>query len=182
MSRNPRTDALLALGLLAALAAATPTALAKTSDRTQDMTLDAGYQEGSATQDGTTLLKQGVVMTQGTLEIRADHGEVVRKNGEVVSATFYGSPVTIKQQNDDGTPMNGKSDRLDYDFAANTATLTGNYTVSSPKGSSSGQKMVYNTTTGNMQSGGDGTRVHTVIKPKTAPPASTAPATTPEGK
>ena len=31
--------------------------------------------------------------------------------------------------------------------------------------------MVYNTKSGNMQSGGDGTRVRTVIQPKSAQPA-----------
>ena len=46
-------------------------------------------------------------------------------------------------------------------------------TVKSPRGSNSGQKMVYNTKTGNMESGGDGTRVRTVIKPKSAQPQGT---------
>ncbi|MFT4198211.1 MAG: lipopolysaccharide transport periplasmic protein LptA [Pseudoxanthomonas sp.] len=173
MLRIARVE-LLSAAVLAAAVLAVPTAMAKTSDRQQDMTLDAGYQDGSLQNDGITVLKQGVVMTQGTLEIHADHGEVVRKGGEVVSATFYGSPVTMQQQQDDGTMMTGHSDRLDYDFANNLATLTGNYTVTSPKGSNSGQKMVYNTNTGNMQSGGDGTRVHTVIKPKNPAPAAPA--------
>ena len=68
--------------------------------------------------------------------------------------------------------MTATADRLDYDVLNDVITLTGNYKVSSPKGSNSGQKMVYNTKTGAMQSGGDGTRVRTVIQPKNKAPAT----------
>ncbi|HEY0859862.1 MAG TPA: LptA/OstA family protein, partial [Pseudoxanthomonas sp.] len=65
------------------------------------------------------------------------------------------------------------ADRVEYDMTSETITFIGNYTVKSPRGSNSGQKMVYNTKTGNMESGGDGTRVRTVIKPKSAQPQGT---------
>ena len=58
--------------------------------------------------------------------------------------------------------------RQDYDLVNEIVTFTGNYTVKTPKGSNSGQKLVYNLRTGNMESGGDGTRVKTVIQPRAA--------------
>lgn len=42
--------------------------------------------------------------------------------------------------------------------------------------------MVYNTKTGNMQSGGDGSRVRTIIQPKNAAPDAATPAPTPAAK
>ena len=49
-----------------------------------------------------------------------------------------------------------------------------------PRGSNSGQRMVYNTKTGSVKSGGDGTRVKTVIQPRSATTGSKPEATKPE--
>lgn len=91
------------------------------------------------------------------------------RDGVISRVVFIGTPVTLKQQMEDGSPMTATANRIDYDMIADIVTFTGNYTVKSPKGSNSGQKMVYNLKTGNMQSGGDGSRVRTVIQPKSAP-------------
>ncbi|MET0655092.1 MAG: lipopolysaccharide transport periplasmic protein LptA, partial [Pseudoxanthomonas sp.] len=93
-------------------------------------------------------------------------GEIFMKDGEVSRAVFTGKQAQLKQVNDDGTPVTATADKLEYDVLNDVITLTGNYKVTSPKGSNSGQRMVYNTKTGSMQSGGDGTRVRTVIQPK----------------
>ena len=77
----------------------------------------------------------------------------------------------MKQQMDDGTMMNARADRIVYEPHREILTLTGNFKIESPQGSNSGQKMVYNMGTGQMQSGGDGTRVRTVIQPRNATPA-----------
>ena len=142
--------------------------MAKSSDRNQAMSIDAGAQSGTVDGTGTTVLSGGVIVQQGSLDIRSDRGEIIQANGEISRVVFNGSPVTLKQQMDDGSPMTATANRVDYDMVADVVTFTGNYTVKSPKGSNSGQKMVYNLKTGNMQSGGDGTRVKTVIQPKSA--------------
>lgn len=172
MSPNPRSNAGPALLVAASLLAVAGGALAKQSDRNQPMTIDAASSDGSFADDGVTNLSGDVVIIQGTLEVHADQGQIFRKAGEVSRAIFTGKQARLKQINDDGTPVDAVADRIDYDVINNVVTLTGNYTVTSPKGSNAGQKMVYNTVTGNMQSGGDGTRVHTVIQPKNKPPAT----------
>ena len=172
MSPNLHADiarAVLATLLLAGFAGH---ALAKSSDRNQEMVIESGSTDGSFADNGSTVLQGNVVITQGTLDIRASRGEIFMKNGEVSRAVFTGKQAQLKQVNDDGTPMTATADRLDYDVLNDVITLTGNYKVSSPKGSNSGQKMVYNTKTGAMQSGGDGTRVRTVIQPKNKAPAT----------
>ena len=145
--------------------------VAKSSDRNQAMTIDSGSQSGNMEGNGKTVLGGGVVVTQGTLEIRSAAAEIYMAHGEVARSVFTGKQVEMKQQMDDGTWMDAQADRVEYDMKTETITFIGNYTVKSDRGSNSGQRMVYNTKSGNMQSGGDGTRVRTVIQPKSAQPA-----------
>ena len=145
--------------------------VAKSSDRNQAMTIDSGSQSGNMEGNGKTVLGGGVVVTQGTLEIRSAAAEIYMADGEVSRSVFTGKQVKMKQQMDDGTWMDAQADRVEYDMKTETITFIGNYTVKSDRGSNSGQRMVYNTKTGNMQSGGDGSRVRTVIQPKSAQPA-----------
>ena len=158
--------------LVGALLLAPSVVLAKSSDRNQPMSLDAGHQVGSLEGNGTITMSGGVIVQQGSLDIRSQTGVVTMKNNDITRVVFTGSPVTLKQQMEDGGMMNATANRIDYDLVNEIVTFTGNYTVKTPKGSNSGQKMVYNTKTGAMQSGGDGTRVRTVIQPKNKAPAT----------
>lgn len=164
---NRANASILALALLLA----SPLALAKSTDRNQPMDIESDSQSGVVTGDGTTVLSGNVVLTQGTLSINAARGEIIRSNGELSKAIFTGKQVKMRQQLDDGSWMDAAADRIEYDLLKETVVFIGNYTISSPRGSNSGQRMVYNTKSGNMQSGGDGTRVRTVIQPKSAQPA-----------
>ena len=146
-------------------------AMAKSTDRNQAMTIDSGSQSGNMECNGKTVLGGGVVVTQGSLEIRSNAAEIHMADGEISRSIFTGKQVKMKQQMDDGTWMDAQADRVEYDMKTETITFIGNYTVKSDRGSNSGQRMVYNTKSGNMQSGGDGTRVRTVIQPKSAAPA-----------
>lgn len=160
--KNATCRALLAA---AALLIAGPV-LAKSSDRNEPMNIDAGAQSGTLAGDGKTVLSQGVIITQGTLDLRSAEAEIHLRNGEPVRVVFTGRQATLKQQLDDGSWMDAKADRIDYDVSGEIITLTGNYSVVSARGTNAGQRMVYNTRTGEMNSGGDGTRVRTVIQPK----------------
>ena len=154
--------------LVGALLLAPSVVLAKSSDRNQPMSLDAGHQVGSLEGNGTITMSGGVIVQQGSLDIRSQTGVVTMKNNDITRVVFTGSPVTLKQQMEDGGMMSATANRIDYDLVNEIVTFTGNYTVKTPKGSNSGQKLVYNLRTGNMESGGDGTRVKTVIQPKSA--------------
>ncbi|AKC87613.1 lipopolysaccharide transport periplasmic protein LptA [Pseudoxanthomonas suwonensis] len=158
-------SALLSAALLPALA------LAKASDRNQPMTLDSDQSDcNQAEANARCVFTGNVVITQGTLDIRADRAEIVQRNGEIDQVLLTGKQASMKQQMDDGTTMNARADRIVFEPRKDLLTLTGNFQVESPRGSNSGQKMVYNLGTGQMQSGGDGTRVRTVIQPRNAAP------------
>ncbi|CAD0327967.1 MULTISPECIES: lipopolysaccharide transport periplasmic protein LptA [Xanthomonas] len=169
---------LMLLALLLPMAA-----LAKTSDRNQPMTIDSTRQDGNMLDDNGVIRYSGnVVIVQGTLEIHAETADLHRKNGEIDRVILGGKQATLKQEMDDGSLMNGQADNIEYKVGEEIIVLTGNYSIKSPKGSNAGQRMVYNTKTGNMQSGGDGSRVRTIIQPKTAAPAAATPAPAPAAK
>lgn len=148
-------------------------AWSKATDRNQDMSIESATNECNMVGDnGKCRFTGNVVITQGTLEIHADTADVIQKNGETDRVILTGKQATLKQQMDDNTWMNARSDSMDYSVANEIIILTGNYKVESERGTNAGQRMVYNTRTGDMQSGGDGTRVHTVIKPKNKAPAA----------
>ncbi len=147
----------------------------KSSDRNEPMTIDAGSQSGTLTGDGKTVLSGDVVITQGSLDLRAAKADLFIKDGEPVRAVFTGKQAKMKQQMDDGSWMDASADTIDYDITSEIITLTGNYKVTSARGTNAGQRMTYNTRTGEMSSGGDGSRVRTVIQPKNKAAASPAP-------
>ena len=149
-------------------------AWAKSSDRNQPIHLDSDRQEGVMDGNSTNVWTGNVTLKQGTLDIAAQRAELTQRNGDPSKAVFTGSPAKLRQQQDDGTWMDATANRIEYDMTSEVITLVGNYTVKSPRGSNSGQRMVYNTKTGNVQSGGDGTRVKTVIQPRSAKPAGDA--------
>lgn len=181
---NPTLPAKLAL--LALLLPAV--AMAKSTDRNQPMTIESNDQSGNMLDDDGKIRYSGnVVIVQGTLQIHASTADVFRKAGDIDRVVLTGKQATLKQELDDGSPMDAVADNIDYKVGTDTVVLTGNYRMTSPKGTNAGQRMVYNTKTGDMQGGGDGSRVHTVIQPKNPAPAATPaagakPATKPAAK
>ena len=169
---NPKLPAKLAsIALLAALLAP-GLAWSKASDRNQPMTIDSNNNDCNFSDNGKCQFSGNVIITQGSMEIHADTADVIRKNGETERVILTGKQATLKQQMDDNTWMNARADNMDYNINSEIIILTGNYKVESERGTNAGQRMVYNTRSGAMQSGGDGTRVRTVIQPKSKAPAA----------
>lgn len=142
-------------------------ALARSSDRNQPMTLESDTSDCNLADDsGKCRVAGNVVIEQGTLHITADSADIYRSNGEPSRVVLTGRQATLRQQMDDGTPMTATANTMDYTISNETIVLTGNYKVESPRGTNAGQRMTYNMATGNMNSGGDGSRVRTVLQPK----------------
>ena len=142
-------------------------AAARSSDRQQPMDIEAGHQSGTVDYSQPTVLSAGVKIIQGTLHIDADRAVISFKNGEASQAVLTGNQAVLKQQMDDGTPMTAKANRIDYDMLADVVVLTGNYTVTTQRGSTSGQHLTYNLKTGQVDSGGENNgRVKMHILPK----------------
>jgi lipopolysaccharide export system protein LptA len=158
-----------ALALLLALVAAPVAVQARSSDRSKPMDIDAGASDYSLDDRRPTVLSGGVMITQGTLDIRSSRAEITQRGGDPVRAVLTGGPVRLNQQLDDGTPMSATANRVDYDLTTEVVVFTGNVNVRQPRGSLSGERVVYNMRTGQVQSGGkDAGRVKMRILPRNA--------------
>lgn len=181
-SRLPRRPLACLPGAFAAMALAVAlfpcAAFARDSDRNQPMNIEASHQEGTLNGNSVNTLSGDVVIKQGTLDIRASKADIHQRGGEVVRAVLTGSQASLKQQMEDGSPMTAKADRIDYDMNTDVIVLTGNYTVTTPRGSTSGQRLTYDLKSGRIESGGDSGRIKMTIQPtaRKTPAPTPAPA------
>ncbi len=158
-------------------------ASARKNDRQQPMDVNADHSEASLADDGITTLTGNVVMVQGTLQINADKAVITRKDGDMSRAVLTGNPVHLKQLDENNEPMYGSARQVDDDLIRNIAIFSGNAIIDQPvRGQMHGEKIVYNVDSGEVTSGGDGTRVAMHILPKLKPGAAadkskTSPAT-----
>ncbi len=160
--------------LIGCAIAASPIALAKKSDRNQAMDINAGNAVGSLDDRTPTILSGGVVIDQGSLHAEAARAEVHSRGGDPSRVVLTGSPATLSQQMDDGSQMNAVASKIDYDVTNDTVVFTGKVNIKQPRGTLSGERVVYNMTSGQVTSGGEGNgRVNMRIMPKNAAPAET---------
>lgn len=180
-AKHPLSSAPALASLLIALVvlgSAMP-AFARSSDRNQPMDINAGRQEGSVDESTPTILSGGVTIKQGTLDIAASRAIVNLRGGTISRVQLTGAPARLKQQLDDGTPMNAAASNIDYNLGTEVVIFTGNVKIEQPRGTLSGGRVVYNMRTGEVTSGGEGSgRVQMRIMPRNGNAA--VPAATPD--
>ncbi|MGY0799172.1 lipopolysaccharide transport periplasmic protein LptA [Lysobacter sp. A286] len=154
--------------LLAMLVACGSSAFARQSDRNQPMDINAGKQVGSLDDSIPTVLSGNVTIDQGSLHAEATRAEIHTSNGDIARVVLTGSPATLEQQMDDGTRMTAVASKIDYNVTTDNVVFTGNVDIKQPRGTLSGERVVYNMTSGQVTSGGEGNgRVKMRIMPKT---------------
>lgn len=166
MSAHPAKTLFAAL-IVGLAALASPQAQARSTDRGQPMNIDAGAQEGTLDGNSVNVLSGGVTITQGTLDIRANRADIHQRSGEVQRAVLTGAPVVLKQTMDDGSPMTARASKVDYNMQTEVVTLTGKVSIEQPRGTMTGERVIYNMRSGRVDSGGEGGgRVKMTIQPK----------------
>jgi lipopolysaccharide export system protein LptA len=120
---------LLVLGLLVAAAAGH----AEKGDRAKPMTIEADQPGTVDLQRQVVVFSGNVVITQGTMVIRADKIELRERPDGYRAASAIGSaarPATFRQKRDgvDET-IEGAAERIDYDGRTDTLTLAGQAAV-----------------------------------------------------
>ncbi len=166
------------LGLLAA-----QPALAKKSDRKQEMQVAAKHFEGFQKPDSVSTLTGNVVITQGSLKASGEQAKVYfDAQSQISRVVITGKPAHLQQLDDNNNLVLGDAATLDYDNLKGIAVLTGNASIKQKgRGQAHGDKLTYNTQTSEMtgESAGDGL-VHMTFQPKDKPaavePAAPAPA------
>lgn len=155
--------------LLLVACVASGTASARSSDRSKPMDVESNTNTCTLDDSGQCTLTGNVVITQGTLDIRSAKAVLYRSGGDPSRAVLSGSPATLKQQMDDGTPMTARASNVDYDMRTEVVVFTGNVVIEQPRGTLRGARVVYNLRTGQVTSGGEaGGRVKMTIQPKSA--------------
>ena len=171
--RATRTDRRLrcALLLLAVLAAPLAHALGNDRDKPMDVTADySKINQGKDKKPGTTYLRGNVRVVQGTMKANAAEATIHQKaNGDVQRIVMTGKQAHVEQKQDGGGMMTADADRIDFDNDTSIAVLTGDVkVVQAGRGEFHGEKMTYNTNTGEMESGDTNasSRVHIIMQPK----------------
>lgn len=172
MSRSSElTAGLLALALVAACGIAG----ARTSDRSKPMDIEAARSDCGLGSTASCTLTGNVTITQGTLRVTAAKAVVQQNNGNPSRALLSGG-VTLQQEMDDGDRIDARSANVDYDMHNEVIVFTGNVEIRQQRGSLSGERVVYNMNTGQLNSGGEGNgRVKMRILPKNADDAKGTP-------
>ena len=166
-------------------------AFALKSDKNQATNIDAAYQKtvqsktGTANDPNVTDLDGNVVITKGSIKMNSAHATINQtpsgtgaNAGKIARVILTGKQAHMQQLHDgDCSLMTANADKIDYNPLTNLAELTGNVVVvQAGRGEFHGEHMIYNTDTGDMESGdtsNPAARVHLVMEPKTAaPPAS----------
>jgi lipopolysaccharide export system protein LptA len=183
-----RSRALLVLPALAALALAS-TAAALSSDNDQPMDVTANHQKSVASRTGAandpdiTDLDGNVVITRGSIKIHADHARIYQipsgakdaNAGKFSHIVLTGKQAHMQQLHDgDCSLMTADANTIDYKPLANMAELTGSVkVVQAGRGESHSEHMIYNTQTGDMESGDNSptSRITMRMEPGGAKPA-----------
>lgn len=153
---------------------------AKQSDKSQPINVNANAFSGSQ-DSGKITFSGNVTMDQGSFH--ADSAQATgytdpNDTSQWQRVVLTGSPAHFKQTQDNGTLVHGQAQTLDYKVSENTVILTGDASVvQQGRGEFHGEKLVYNTETGEIQgtpvAGG---RVHITLQPRKPAPASAKPA------
>ena len=111
-----------------------------------------------------------VVITQGSIIIKANKVVITRpaeksgKKKETVEA--FGTPVTFHQQLDNGTPIDGKANKVHYDLGNEFLTLTNNAELKQLDSKINGSVITYDVKKQQLKANGNGkSRVTTVLIP-----------------
>ncbi|MCB6183691.1 lipopolysaccharide transport periplasmic protein LptA [Leeia sp. TBRC 13508] len=162
-------------------------AYAEQADRDKPINIEAD-QGMSDMANSTSRYEGNVIITQGTLRLRADRIDVQSDKAGKMLAQAYGKPVTFRQKQDQVDEyIEAQASRIDYDSGKNQLKLTGDARVKRGGDELRGAVIFYDAVSqqysvqGSPATGGkSGGRVHAVIQPKTATTNDAAkPSTTP---
>lgn len=153
--------------LLATLLLSNPL-FARNDDFQQPIDVKADRSEYNE-KEGHQSLSGNVLITQGTMKIRADSIIVKLDSQNRLSVIEgKGSPIIFQQENELGELVEGRCNRIRYDAVKGVLTLSGNATLTEPKQRLRSEKIVFNSITQTViAEGGKSGQVSITIQPPT---------------
>lgn len=94
-----------------------------------------------------TVFSGRVVITHGTLVVRASQGTATQDKVGDRTLLLTGTPVTFVQKADDGDLIEGQGNKFDYNTKTSLAVLTGRARIKKGKNLIVGDTLTYNTKT-----------------------------------
>ncbi|MEE4303190.1 MAG: lipopolysaccharide transport periplasmic protein LptA [Wenzhouxiangella sp.] len=136
-SSRPWPTALILLLLLTGLATA---AEAQQSGPIGVEAENAAYDAG----EDATRLQGNVHITRGEMEVNADEAFAYRGEDGYERIELFGSPVRWRTVTEEGGETTGYSNQVIYSLLERTVTLIGNAHIEEPRGTYSGERLIYN--------------------------------------
>ena len=176
LPRRPGRAACVSLIALFAALAVAPCAYAEKADRDKPINFSGDSGDANLLARGGTLAGH-VIITQGTLEIRADRIVFKQNADNSLSATAYGNPVALRQKRDDVDEYyEGYAQRLEYDGSKELVELFDNALLKRGQDEIRSNYVSYNTASELFKAegragtvadpSGPGTRVRGMFQPK----------------
>lgn len=131
------------------------TALATAAEAQQSGPI--GVEAESAVHDAeknASHLQGNVRITRGEMEVTADEGFAYRGKNGYERVELFGEPVRWRTLTEEGGETTGRADQVTYDLLERTITLAGDAHIEEPRGTYSGERLVYNLDTEGVR--GDG--------------------------
>ena len=117
----------------------------------------------------TSIFRQDVKITQGTLVILADKVEVIAGLGEGKEIFIArGNPASYQQELDDGTNIRAAAKEIKYEVSNRTLTLTGEAELKQDSSQVKGESIVFNMELEQLIAQGDNSKeggVTTIFQP-----------------
>lgn len=116
----------------------------------------------------TSIFREDVRITQGSLKIDADEVEVIASQGEG-SEVFIarGNPASYSQTMDDGSAISAAANEIRYELSLSTLTLSGNAELQQNSSQVTGDSIVFNMELEQLVAQGSETGVTTIFQPNT---------------
>ncbi|HHF3881397.1 TPA: lipopolysaccharide transport periplasmic protein LptA [Haemophilus influenzae] len=153
---------------LATMVLASSSAFALKGDVNQPINIVSGNQSLDMEKSVVTFT-DNVVITQGSIIIKANKVVITRpaeKSGKKETVEAFGTPVTFHQQLDNGTPVDGKANKVHYDLGSEFLTLTNNAELKQLDSKINGSVITYDVKKQQLKANGNGkSRVTTVLIP-----------------
>jgi lipopolysaccharide export system protein LptA len=187
----PVIPALAAVVMAVVMAAAVPLAQAERADRSKNMVVEADQPSTVDLQRQVVVFSGNVVVTQGTMVMRAERLEMREWPDGWRTATAFGSdarPATWQQKRDGlDEIVQGSARRIEFDSRADTLRFVGNGAVRRLRGGTVADEItgalirwdnsteIFSVEGGAATAANPGGRVRVILSPRAEDPASAPP-------
>jgi lipopolysaccharide export system protein LptA len=146
-------------------------ALANDSQQPINIQSDSAVQQSLSNGERITYTGN-VIMTQGSMLIKADSITIISRNKEVSEMTAKGKPAHFEQQSSpEQQAMSAHANKIKYQLKSGTALFIGDASIEQEGSIVSGERIVYNINKEQIQASSaknESSRVHMVLNPKQA--------------